>query len=81
MAPSPASVRPPTRSVSTAYSPAPAPGDSPASAPEGSSAAASANLTCAPDQLMYVNVSANTTWISLDAVLAFPTVQVSRLLA
>ena len=67
-APSPATVRRPARTASTA--------DSPALAPDGSDAEAAANLTCVPDQLMYVNVSANTSWISLNAGLAFPSVQV-----
>ena len=63
-------MRRPTRSAHTSNSPAPAPDDS--------GVAAAANLPCAPDQLMYINASASTTWISLQAVLAFPTVQVSR---
>lgn len=31
---------------------------------------------CAPDQLMYLNVSADTTWLSLKAGLLFPGIQV-----
>ena len=31
---------------------------------------------CVPDQLMYLNVSADTTWLSLNAGLLFPGIQV-----
>ena len=31
---------------------------------------------CVPDQLMYLNVTSNTTWLSLNAGLLFPHIQV-----